>query len=121
MTGCTLTRRERLLVAIWENWRDRSGYNLQQLARSAGYWGKGSVAWGVLEARGWIVRSGVGVFRPVIPGPRFGGIDRKTGRPLYVLDGCGLPSAVVRLRARGGDGDEELYEQQVQAARRLGA
>lgn len=95
MNDQSLTRRQRLLCAIWEAWKEGRSATLRPLLAGAGYssLGGGYTTLNALVKRGWLrkarldgsYRYGVQEQHKYLPGPRFGGIDRATGRPLYII------------------------------------
>ena len=83
-----LTRREKLLCAIWDAWKEGRSIRFIDLMDVAGYISPGSVRMAILVRQGWLRRSETGkagLQHKYLPGPRFGGVDRKTGRPLYII------------------------------------
>ncbi|OGT54320.1 MAG: hypothetical protein A3E01_15255 [Gammaproteobacteria bacterium RIFCSPHIGHO2_12_FULL_63_22] len=126
MTPATLTRRERLLVAIWDAWKDGRAIRYTDMIAASGFVSRSGL-WStlaILVRQGWLRKSVVEHYHWIdaqkshkyLPGPRFGGIDRKTGRPLYIIQGADQFRAPA-MRAPKYDRRRELFV----AARRLGA
>lgn len=79
-----MSKRERLLVAIWDGYRDGRPKSLRELAAIAGYASHSAgMSLAQLENEGWI-KSVPGQSRSIRPGPRFGGVVN--GRPLRIID-----------------------------------
>jgi hypothetical protein len=88
---CELSTKDRLLVAIWDDWRDGKRSTYRELIPRIGISSLGHLSFLVngLERQGMISREhhtafrGTQVTRSLKPGPRFGGIY--LGRPMRII------------------------------------
>lgn len=78
------TRKERLLVAVWDAWRDGHPLTYRELARKAGYSSTGHL-WNVVESLhdAGLLSKEENRDRTLRPGPRFGGVHQ--GKPWRII------------------------------------